>query len=64
MEPDFTPNSSSLPATAAPMAELIWQESAECNIGLACEGLYLKYTELSGSCERPAKSKFRKLFGL
>jgi molybdate transport system regulatory protein len=30
----------------------------------ACEGLYLRYEELSKSCERSAKSKFRKLFGL
>jgi len=28
-----------------------------------CEGLYLKYEELSRSCQRSAKSKFRKLFG-
>jgi molybdate transport repressor ModE-like protein len=29
----------------------------------ACEGLFQKYAELSSSCQRSAKSKFRKLFG-
>ena len=28
-----------------------------------CEGLYCRYEELSKSCERSAKSKFRKIFG-